>query len=62
MDEQKARKKELKRAYKKAKRSTVTPWKAAAIILAVAAVIATPVNIVLHMFDNTVAAFVGGTF
>lgn len=62
MDEQKAKKKELKRAYKKAKRKCVQPWKALAIVLAVVTVIATPVNIVLHMFDNTVAAFVGGTF
>ena len=62
MDEQNAKKKELKRAYKKAKRKTVLPWKIAAIILAVLTVIATPLNIVLHMFDNTVAAFVGGTF
>ncbi len=62
MDEQKARKKELKRAYKKAKRKTVLPWKIAAIILAVVTVVATPLNIALHMFDNTVAAFVGGTF
>lgn len=62
MDEQKAKKKELKRAYKRAKRKTVLPWKIAAIILAVLTVIATPLNIILHMFDNTVAAFVGGTF
>lgn len=62
MDEQKAKKKELKRAYKRAKRKHVTLWKVLAIILAVVTVIATPVNIILHMFDNTVAAFVGGTF
>jgi len=62
MDEQKARMKELKRAYKKAKRKTVLPWKIAAIVLAVVTVVATPLNIILHMFDNTVAAFVGGTF
>lgn len=62
MDEQKAKKKELKRAYKKAKRKHVLLWKVLAIVLAVVTIIATPVNIVLHMFDNTVAAFVGGTF
>ena len=59
MDEQKARKKTLKRAYKKAKGRTVLLWKVLAVVLAVVTVIATPVNIVLHMFDNTIAAFVG---
>ena len=54
--------KELKRAYKKAKRKHVTLWKTLAIILAVVTVISTPINIILHMFDNTIAAFAGGTF
>ncbi len=62
MDEQNARKKELKRAYKRAKRSNVLLWKVFAIILAVVTVIATPVNIIVHMFDNTIAAFAGGAF
>lgn len=63
MDKQKKEEqKQLKRAYKKAKRKTVTLWKALAIVLAVITAIITPVNILLHMFDNTVAAFMGGTF
>ncbi len=62
MNEHNARKKELKRAYQKAKRKTVQPWKAVSIVLAVLLVVALPVNIVLRVFDNTVAAFVGGTF
>ena len=62
MGEQKARRKEQKRAYKKAKRKHILLWKALAIVLAVLTVIATPVNVILHMFDNTVAAFVGGAF
>lgn len=63
MDKQKKEEqKQLKRAYKKAKRKTVTLWKALAIMLAVITAIITPVNILLHMFDNTVAAFMGGTF
>ncbi len=62
MDEQNARKKELKRAYKRAKRSNVLLWKVLAIILAVVTVIAIPVNIIVHMFDNTIAAFAGGAF
>lgn len=62
MDEHKAYQKEVRRAYKKAKRKTVLLWKVLAILLIVVTVIATPLNIILHMFDNTVAAFVGGSF
>ena len=62
MGEQKAGKKELKRAYKKAKQRMVQPWKAISIVLAVLLAVILPVNLVLHIFDNTVAAFVGGTF
>ena len=51
MDEQNARKKELKRAYKRAKRSNVLLWKVLAIILAVVTVIAIPVNIIVHMLS-----------
>ena len=62
MDEQKQQYKQTKKAYKKAKRKKVTPWKTLAIICLVAALIMAPVTIVLQMFDNTVAAFVGGSF
>ena len=51
-----------KKAYKKAKRRMVTPWKVLTIIALVVMLLMTPVTIALNMFDNTVAAFVGGTF
>ena len=62
MDEKKALYKQTKKAYKKQKRRKVTPWKTLAILCLVFAVIVTPVSVVLGMFDNTVAAFAGGTF
>lgn len=62
MDETKKKKKELKRAYKKAKRRALGPWKALCILCLVVSLLATPLYLVLHVFDNTVAAYVGGTF
>ena len=54
--------KALKKAYKKAKRKTVTLWKTLGIITLVFALILTPLTIVLNLFDNTVAAMLGGSF
>ncbi len=54
--------KKEKKAYKKAKRRLVQPWKALTILCIVLALIFSPLMVVLNMFDNTVAAFVGGTF
>jgi beta-glucosidase len=54
--------KALKKAYKKAKRKTVTLWKTLGIITLVFALILTPLTIVLSLFDNTVAAMLGGSF
>ena len=54
--------KQEKKAYKKLKRKLVTPWKTLMIICLVVTLIFTPLTFVLNMFDNTVAAFVGGTF
>ena len=54
--------KALKKAYKKAKRKTVTLWKTLGIITLVFALILTPLSNVLSMFDNTVAAMLGGSF
>ena len=51
-----------KKAYKKAKRRLVQPWKALTIVCIVLALIFSPLMVALNMFDNTVAAFVGGTF
>lgn len=62
MDERKAQYKQAKQAYKRAKRRYVTPWKALAIFCAVLTLIMAPLTVVLRMFDNTVAAFVGGSF
>ena len=62
MNEKKALYKQTKKAYKKAKRKALGLWKTLAIICIVLTVILTPVSIVLTMFDNTVAAFAGGTF
>ena len=62
MDEQKAHKKAVKRAYKRARRRTVLLWKFLAVILILINLVVTPADVVLHLFDNTVAAFAGGAF
>ena len=54
--------KQEKKAYKKAKRKLVLPWKLLTILALILALVMTPLTFVLNMFDNTVAAFVGGTF
>jgi len=59
---EKQQRKALKKAYKKAKRKLIQPWKALAIVALILAIILTPVFGILNLFDNTVAAFVGGTF
>lgn len=51
-----------KTAYKKEKRKLVTPWKTIAIFFLVFSLILAPLSIVLKMFDNTIAAFFGGSF
>ena len=62
MDERKIEKKALKKAYKRAKRRSISPWKGLTILLLVLSIIVMPLGIALGMFDNTLAAFVGGTF
>ena len=62
MNETKETKKRLKRAYKQAKRKALGPWKIICIVCLIVSLLATPLYTVLHIFDNTVAAFVGGTF
>ena len=52
--------KQEKKAYKKAKRKLVAPWKTIAVICAVLTAIMAPVNIVLGMFDNTISLLVPG--
>ena len=52
--------KQEKKAYKKAKRRLVTPWKTIALICAILTVIMLPLNIVLGMFDNTISLLIAG--
>ncbi len=54
--------KQRKKAYNKARRRAIRPWKVLAILFFIFALLLTPVMMVLRMFDNTVAVFVGGTF
>ena len=51
-----------KKAYKKMKRKLVLPWKILAIFCAVLTLIMSVLTVALNMFDNTVAAMVGGSF
>jgi len=51
-----------KKAYKKARRRARRPWKFLTLLGAPLAIIFTVVLIVVTMFDNTIALFVGGTF
>lgn len=60
--ELKALKKAEKKAYKKARRRATRPWKGLTIISAPLAVIMVALLIVMSVFDNTVALFVGGSF
>ncbi len=62
MEENKKEYKARKKAYKKAKRKAIRPWKGLTIVSIIIAIIMTPVTVIMSMFDNTVAAFVGGTF
>lgn len=62
MSEKKNRLKQAKKACKRMKRKHVTLWKALTIVSAVVLVLSIVLHIVLGVFDNTVAAFVGGTF
>ncbi len=54
--------KQEKKAYRKAKRRLVSPWKVLTIIALIVTIIMAPVTVAVKMFDNTVAAFVGGSF
>ena len=62
MDERKMELLALKKAAKKAKRRVVTPWKSVAIVCLVLCLLLTPISVAISLFDNTVAAFFGGTF
>ena len=62
MDDRKQQWKAVKKAYKKAKRRAIQPWKGIAIAFLVLSLIMTPLAVVADMFDNAVAAIFGGTF
>lgn len=62
MEEKKKEFKTRRKAYNKARRKTIRPWKGLSIFSGIIALILVPVLVILTMFDNTVAAFVGGTF
>ena len=60
--ELKAQKKAQKKAYKKALRKARRPWKFLSLLSLPLAVILIIATVVVSMFDNTIALFVGGTF
>ena len=62
MDERKLQLKQLKKACKKAKRKHVTLWKTLGIFFLVLALVMTPLAVVADIFDNALAAFMGGRF
>ena len=62
MNNEKTTKKQLKKAYKRRKWNTICPFKGLTFLSGFAAVIMALVLAVVTIFDNTVAAFVGGSF
>jgi len=62
MDGRKAQLKESKKAYKKAKREHVTLWKTLGILFLVFAILLSAASVIVKVFDNTMAALVGGRF
>lgn len=54
--------KQAKKAYKKAKHRAIRPWKGMSIFSAIFAVVFIAVFVICSTFDNTLAAFNGGTF
>ncbi len=62
MDERKLQLKQLKKACKKAKRKHVTLWKTLGIVFLVFAILLSAGTAVVKLFDNTMAAMMGGRF
>ena len=62
MDERKAQFKESKKACKKAKRKHVTLWKFLGIFTLVFAILLSIFSVVVNVFDNSMAALLGGRF
>ena len=51
-----------KKAFRKAKHKAIRPWKGMSIFSGILAVLFAIVFFICSMFDNTIAAFAGGTF
>ncbi len=62
MDAMKQEKKAQKKAFKKARRKAIGPWKFLTWLTGPLAVILLVATVVVGMFDNTIALFVGNTF
>jgi len=62
MDERKLQLKQMKKACKKAKRKHVTLWKTLGILFLVFAILLSVGTGVVKLFDNTMAAMMGGRF
>ena len=62
LNEPKSNFKIAKKAYKKAKRWNVTGWKFLSILTTITSLLLAGVTVFLNTFDNTIAAFVGGSF
>ena len=62
MEDKNLQKQTLKRAYKRVKGKLVFPWKLITIFSLILSILFIPLYFALSIFDNTVAAFVGGTF
>ena len=62
MEVTKQEKKAQKKAFKKACQRARRPWKFLTLLSAPLAVILIIATVVVTMFDNTIALFVGGTF
>ena len=62
MDERKLQLKQAKKACKKAKRKHVTLWKTLGILFLVFAIVLSAATGVVKLFDNTMAAMMGGRF
>lgn len=54
--------KQQKKAYKKAKHLAIRPWKGMSIFFGILSVVMIGVFFICSTFDNTLAAFTGGTF
>ena len=54
--------KQAKKAYKRARRKNVGGWKFLGVLTTILTVLLSGVTVFLNVFDNTIAAFVGGNF